>query len=208
MIPRLDTQIGYGSGYEPGTVVEATMNSTPQLDLGTAVADDQGNVTFTWQIPADAQLGIHTFSLTAEGYDDQSIEFRVVQEGDVPPPGKPAPPKGEPVPPKGSPGGELPRTGPSGAIGLGLLHPVTRRIAVLGVIAMHLGIALLMGLPWFSLSMIAFDAIFISAATYMALEAWLKRRFGPVLQRAREGVRDRVRSTGSRRDAEPKEPVV
>lgn len=72
---------------------------------------------------------------------------------------------------------------------VGLLHPVTRRVALLGVIAMHLGIALLMGLPWFSLSMIAFDAIFVSAATYAALESYLRRRLGPTLDRLRARLR-------------------
>lgn len=52
-----------------------------------------------------------------------------------------------------------------------LLHPLTRRIAVLAVVAMHLGIAVLMGLPWFSLSMIAFDGIFVTAVTYRAIES-------------------------------------
>lgn len=62
-----------------------------------------------------------------------------------------------------------------------LLHPLTRRVAVLSVIAMHLGIAVLMGLPWFSLSMIAFDAIFVTTATYVALGA----RARALLQRLR-----------------------
>ncbi|WP_420113939.1 hypothetical protein [Pseudactinotalea sp.] len=57
-----------------------------------------------------------------------------------------------------------------------LIHPYTRRIAVLAVIAMHIGIAVLMGLPWFSLSMIAFDGIFVSSVTYRRLEAWAGER--------------------------------
>lgn len=59
---------------------------------------------------------------------------------------------------------------------VGLLHPITRRVALLGVIAMHIGIAVLMGLPWFSLSMIAFDAIFVSAATFKAVERLVRTR--------------------------------
>lgn len=55
---------------------------------------------------------------------------------------------------------------------VGLLHPISRRITLTGVILMHIGIAVLMGLPWFSLSMIAFDAIFISNKTYVSLETW------------------------------------
>ncbi|TSD62189.1 HTTM domain-containing protein [Aeromicrobium piscarium] len=59
---------------------------------------------------------------------------------------------------------------------IGLLHPVTRRIVLIGVVLLHGGIAVLMGLPWFSLSMLAFDAIFVSTATFMALDRWLKPR--------------------------------
>src|SRR5688500_17089003 len=40
--------------------------------------------------------------------------------------------------------------------GFALLHPVSRRIAIAGVIVLHVSIAVLMALPWFSLSMIAF----------------------------------------------------
>jgi hypothetical protein len=57
-----------------------------------------------------------------------------------------------------------------------LLHPLTRKVAVLAVVAMHVGIAVLMGLPWFSLSMIAFDGIFVSSVTYQRLAAWLRER--------------------------------
>nr|WP_269150034.1 HTTM domain-containing protein [Nesterenkonia alkaliphila] len=53
---------------------------------------------------------------------------------------------------------------------VGLLHPVTRRLAILGVIMLHGGIAVLMGLPWFSLAMLAFDAIFVTNRTWRRLE--------------------------------------
>ena len=65
-----------------------------------------------------------------------------------------------------------------------LLHPYTRRIAVPAVIAMHVGIAVLMGLPWFSLSMIAFDGIFVSTLTYRRLEAWAGPRLRTLGDRA------------------------
>ena len=39
--------------------------------------------------------------------------------------------------------------------GFALLHPVARRIAIAGVIVLHVSIAVLMALPWFSLSMLA-----------------------------------------------------
>lgn len=64
-----------------------------------------------------------------------------------------------------------------------LLHPFTRRIAVLAVILMHLGIAVLMGLPWFSLSMIAFDGIFVAGSTYQRIDARARRTAGSILAR-------------------------
>lgn len=51
-----------------------------------------------------------------------------------------------------------------------LLNKVTRRVALVAIIGLHLGIAVLMGLPWFTLAMVAFDGIFVSTATYQALE--------------------------------------
>lgn len=59
---------------------------------------------------------------------------------------------------------------------VGLLHPVTRRLALIGVILLHGGIAVLMGLPWFSLAMLAFDAIFVSTKTYQGLERFCLAR--------------------------------
>ncbi|GAB3044433.1 HTTM domain-containing protein [Sediminivirga luteola] len=47
-----------------------------------------------------------------------------------------------------------------------LFNRYTRIIALLGILSFHLGIALLMGLPWFSLTMIAVDAIFIRDRSY------------------------------------------
>ncbi|HLS49783.1 MAG TPA: hypothetical protein VK024_07285, partial [Actinomycetaceae bacterium] len=76
---------------------------------------------------------------------------------------------------------------------VGLLHPVTRRIALLGVVAMHVGIAVLMGLPWFSLAMIAFDGIFVSTRTYEALDRWARATAGPPLRRLRARVPRRLR---------------
>ncbi len=68
---------------------------------------------------------------------------------------------------------------------IGLLHPVSRRLALIGIIVLHVGIALLMALPWFSLSMIAFDAIFVSSATYAALHGYLARKFSPLIRHVR-----------------------
>lgn len=71
---------------------------------------------------------------------------------------------------------------------IGLLHPVTRRLALVGVILMHVGIAVLMGLPWFSLSMIAFDAIFVTSATWRRAEVGVAGRIAQ--RRARKAEPD------------------
>ncbi|GAB3190502.1 hypothetical protein [Nesterenkonia suensis] len=56
---------------------------------------------------------------------------------------------------------------------VGLLHPVSRRLVLIGVVLLHGGIAVMMGLPWFSLAMLAFDAIFVSDRAYRFLERLL-----------------------------------
>ncbi|MGA8988733.1 HTTM domain-containing protein [Aeromicrobium sp.] len=61
-----------------------------------------------------------------------------------------------------------------------LLHPVARRIAIFCAIMFHLAIAVLMALPWFSLSMIAFDAIFVSTSTFVLFDKWIRVRMQPV----------------------------
>ncbi|WP_460980171.1 choice-of-anchor G family protein, partial [Pseudactinotalea suaedae] len=87
---RGQVQVGHGWGYAPGTVVHGYMNSTPQIDLGTQVANADGEVTFTWTIPASAAIDTHTFSLTANGYDDQSVTFRVLANAAAPGPQLPS----------------------------------------------------------------------------------------------------------------------
>lgn len=47
-----------------------------------------------------------------------------------------------------------------------MINRYTRYIALAGILTFHAGIGLLMGLPWFSLTMVAVDAIFISDRGY------------------------------------------
>lgn len=61
-----------------------------------------------------------------------------------------------------------------------LLNKVTRRIAISLVIIFHLSIAILMALPWFSLTLIAFDAIWVSSSTLVFVDKWLRDFFRPV----------------------------
>jgi hypothetical protein len=57
-----------------------------------------------------------------------------------------------------------------------IVSVATRRIAIAIVLLFHASIAVMMALPWFSLEMVAFDAIFVSGTTYVALGNWMKRR--------------------------------
>ena len=63
---------------------------------------------------------------------------------------------------------------------LALIHPITRRIAIFCALMFHLSIAILMALPWFSLSMIAFDAIFVSTSTFILFDKWIREKLRPV----------------------------
>ncbi|WP_416445004.1 HTTM domain-containing protein [Leucobacter sp. HNU] len=56
-----------------------------------------------------------------------------------------------------------------------LLHRATRVIGLLGILGFHLGIAVLMGLPWFSLTMIAVDSIFIRDRTWGGFAERIRR---------------------------------
>lgn len=55
-----------------------------------------------------------------------------------------------------------------------LLHPVARKIAISLAFLLHVSIAVLMALPWFSLSMLAVVAILVSTGTYVTLDGWLR----------------------------------
>ncbi|GAA4773995.1 HTTM domain-containing protein [Microbacterium gilvum] len=56
-----------------------------------------------------------------------------------------------------------------------LLTRPTRIIALIGIMSFHIGIGVLMGLPWFSLAMIGIDFIFIRDRSWQHL-AWAVRR--------------------------------
>ena len=75
-----------------------------------------------------------------------------------------------------------------------LFNRWTRAIALVGILSFHLGIALLMGLPWFSLTMIAVDAIFIKDSSFEKLSAFLRRWWSSTRGGA-PGERDDARET-------------
>ncbi|WP_309135982.1 HTTM domain-containing protein [Brevibacterium oceani] len=68
-----------------------------------------------------------------------------------------------------------------------LFNRYTRIVALLGILSFHLGIALLMGLPWFSLTMIAVDAIFIRDRSFAKLAAYLRHWWTSTAPRAAGG---------------------
>lgn len=55
-----------------------------------------------------------------------------------------------------------------------LFHRITRRIALLVLLGMHLSIAVLMGLPFFSGIMASADAVLVSGATWVAIVTWTR----------------------------------
>jgi len=65
-----------------------------------------------------------------------------------------------------------------------LLRRTTRVLGLVGVLAMHMGIAVVMGLPFFSLFIMAGDQVFVRDRTYQSIAkqlraAWLSRRLRP-----------------------------
>lgn len=56
-----------------------------------------------------------------------------------------------------------------------LVNRVTRVIALFGILGFHIGIAVMMGLPWFSLAMIAIDSIFIRDVTWRQVADFTRR---------------------------------
>lgn len=56
-----------------------------------------------------------------------------------------------------------------------LLFRWTRIPILFAMVSFHIGIAVLMGLPWFSLAMVGVDAIFIRDVTWTRLANWFKR---------------------------------
>ncbi|MDZ8201359.1 LPXTG cell wall anchor domain-containing protein [Microbacterium sp. SSW1-59] len=75
------TQEVYGTGFEPGETVTATVYSTP-FDLEPQVADAAGNVTFAFAVDADFDLGAHRVEVTgsesgALPMDRETTDFTV-----------------------------------------------------------------------------------------------------------------------------------
>lgn len=71
-----------------------------------------------------------------------------------------------------------------------LFNKITRRVALIIMLGMHLGIALLMGLPFFSGIMASADAVLVSGATWVAMLGWLQLSLSkvPYVQKLVPGV--------------------
>lgn len=65
------------AGFQPGKEVTIVMHSTP-VTLGTFTADASGLVTAEVTIPAAAEPGSHTLTVSAPGTPDLVVGFRVV----------------------------------------------------------------------------------------------------------------------------------
>ena len=66
-----------GTGFQPGETVTGEQRSIP-LDLGTQVADANGQVTFTWTIRPDETVGAHRFIVTGTESGSASVTFNIV----------------------------------------------------------------------------------------------------------------------------------
>lgn len=77
-----------------------------------------------------------------------------------------------------------------------LFNKHTRRIALLVLLGMHLSIAVLMGLPFFSGIMASADAVLVSGATWVAIVAWLRTAITD--NRVARAVSAKVRTRRSR----------
>jgi len=71
-----------GSGFAPGELVTATMFSDPYV-IGTKPADAQGNVTFTWTLPAGTAAGTHTVVLSGQQSGSGQQAFAVAADGSL-----------------------------------------------------------------------------------------------------------------------------
>ncbi|WP_051299621.1 HTTM domain-containing protein [Arthrobacter castelli] len=85
-----------------------------------------------------------------------------------------------------------------------LFNRITRRVALIGILLMHVSIAVVMGLTFFSGIMVSADAVLVSSATWVVIAGWLGRKCEPVLRRLRRPVRRAVKEV----EPEPKKPEV
>src|SRR5699024_8861139 len=88
-----------------------------------------------------------------------------------------------------------------------LFHRVTRRFALVILLGMHLSIAVLMGLPFFSGIMASADAVLVSGTTWVAIVTWLRTAAidNPVVRRLVAALPGRRRRAGEQDAAQTDE---
>ena len=88
-----------------------------------------------------------------------------------------------------------------------LFHRVTRRAALVVLLGMHLSIAVLMGLPFFSGIMASADAVLVSGTTWVAIVTWLRTAAtdNPVGRRVTAALPGRRRRAGEQNAAQTDE---
>jgi len=72
-----------------------------------------------------------------------------------------------------------------------LLNKWSRKFGIIAISGVHVGIGVLMGLPWFSLTMIALDSMFVSDRTWMFVGAWFRGIGGTFLEGAGSKLADK-----------------
>ena len=76
---RMDPQVVTGHRFNRGEQVCLVVHSDP-VDLGCQAADDEGEVTFIFDVPEDFDLGVHTVTLSGRGSAlSASTSFTVVE---------------------------------------------------------------------------------------------------------------------------------
>jgi adhesin/invasin len=78
-----EEQIVSGKNFNPGENVSLVIYSDP-FEVGTAVADKDGKVTFKFAVPETLEYGQHTATLTGEESGDASTTFEVIAKPVVP----------------------------------------------------------------------------------------------------------------------------
>ncbi|MGW9112277.1 HTTM domain-containing protein [Microbacterium sp. NPDC055683] len=89
-----------------------------------------------------------------------------------------------------------------------LLTRPTRIIALIGIMSFHVGIGVLMGLPWFSLAMIGIDFIFIRDRSWQHLARTVRRAFAKDPSTLTEPVGDPAADDRPVDDADAAAPVL
>lgn len=91
-----------------------------------------------------------------------------------------------------------------------LFNRITRRIALISILGMHVGIAVVMGLPFFSGIMASADAVLVSSATWITIATWLGIQLRAVGRRV-PFVKDRIRPekmSGENTETGPTDPMA